>query len=225
MEILQQENYRIIHLTDGKLIKDAVKLINAGRADGVNVNFVWNYIHHLNEMKSAPSTKYISIRDYGPDFELDYSAIYSLSKLESLSIYTSDRQEINYQHFPILHSTALFWRPKAKSLYQCTSLETLFLGKYSEPDLTKLESLTNMTYLRINTGSVKRLQGIEKLQNLTTLLLTQATRLEDLTGIEQLPNLRYLTIDNCRNIKNIQLLNEMSQTVNIKIQGTTPRLQ
>jgi hypothetical protein len=225
MEILKQEGYKIIHLTDGSLIKEAVKIINAGRADGVNFNFVENYLHHINEIRSAPTIKFISIRDYGPGFELDYSAIYSLSKLESLSIYTSDRQEINYLNFPILHSTALFWRPKAKSLYQCTSLESLFLGKYSEPDLTNLEFLTKLTYLRINTGSVKRLNGIEKLQDLSTILLMQATRLEDLTGIEQLPNLRYLMIDNCRNIKNIQLLTEVNKMVNVKTVGTTPTLK
>jgi hypothetical protein len=82
MEILKQEGYKIIHLTDGNLIIEAVKIINAGRADGVNFNFVENYLHHINEITSAPTTKYISIRDYGPDFELDYSAIYSLSKLD-----------------------------------------------------------------------------------------------------------------------------------------------
>ncbi len=37
MEILKQEGYKIIHLTDGNLIKEAVKIINAGRADGVNL--------------------------------------------------------------------------------------------------------------------------------------------------------------------------------------------
>jgi hypothetical protein len=53
----------------------------------------------------------------------------------------------------------------------------------------------------------------------------QATRPEDLTGIEQLPDLRYLMKDNCRNIKNIQLLTELSKMVNVKIVGTTPTLK
>lgn len=225
MEILKQNGYKVIHLIDGKLIKDAVKMINEERADGINFNFVYNFVHNIDEIKSAPSTRYITINDYDPNFKFDYSAINTLAKLEHLSVYTSDKKEINYLNFPDLNSTALFWRPKAKSLYQCTSLESLFLGKYTESDLTKLEFLKNLNYLRINTGSIKRLNGIEKLQNLTTILLMQATRLEDLTGIEQLSNLRYLTIDNCRNIKNIQLLTEVSKTVNVKIVGTTPTLK
>jgi hypothetical protein len=225
MKILKEDGYKIIHLSDGNLIKEAVKMINAGQADGINFNFIWNYLHTIDEIRAAPATRYIRIMDNGPDFELDYSAIYALSKLESLSIYTSDRQEINYLNFPILHSTALFWLRKAKSLYQCRGLERLFLGKYSEPDLTKLEFLTKLTYLRINTGSVKRLTGIEKLQDLSTIYLMQATRLEDLTGIEQLPNLRYLMIDNCRNIKNIQLLTEVRKMVDVQIVGTTPTLK
>src|SRR6185437_4564850 len=121
----------------------------------------------------------------------------------------SDRKEINYLNFPALKSTALFWRPKAESLFQCRNLGNLFLGKYTEADLTRLEHLTNLNYLRINTGSIKRLSGIEKLQGLTTLKLMQATKLEDLTGIERLQNLRKLVIDNCRNIQNIDSLREI----------------
>jgi Leucine-rich repeat (LRR) protein len=222
MEILRQNNYDIVHLTDGKLILEAVKLINDQKADGINFNFTKNFPADINEIKLAADIKYIQINDYTWDF--DYSAVNYLSKLEHLSVYTTDKKEINFSNWPLLKSTALYWRPKANSLFKCLNLERLFIGKYSGPDLSKFEFLENLKYLRINTGSVKSLKGIEKLQHLETLLLMQATKLEDLTGIDKLPNLKQLRIDNCRNIKNIDIVADLKD-IKMEIRGTTPKLR
>lgn len=51
----------------------------------------------------------------------------------------------------------------------------------------------------------------------------QATKLEDLRGIEKLPQLRHLRIDNCRNIKNTDIITHLKE-VKTEIVGTTPRL-
>lgn len=220
MKILRQNNYDIIHLTDGKLTLEAVKLINDRRADGINFNFIKNFPSDINEIKLAQGIKYIQINDYSWSF--DYSAINYLSKLEHLSVYTTDKKEIDFLNYPALKSTAIFWRPKAKSLFKCVNLERLFIGKYNETNLSKFENLVNLKYLRINTGSVKTLKGIEKLQNLETLWLIQATKLEDLNGIERLPKLNHLRIDNCRNINNMNIIPSLKGLTTLEIAGTTP---
>ncbi len=220
MQILTQNNYTIINLTDGKLMPEAVKLINKKRADGINFNFIKKFPAHINEIGLASNIKYIQINDYSWDF--DYSAINNLVKLEHLSVYTTDKKEINFSNFPFLKSAALFWRAAAHSLFKCINLERLFIGKYNQQDLSKFEFLNNLKYLRINTGSVKTLKGIEKLQNLETLLIMQATKLEDLTGIENLPNLRHLRIDNCKNINNMNIVADLKDLTTLEIVGTTP---
>jgi hypothetical protein len=220
MEILRQNNYNIVHLTDGKSIKKAVKLINDRHADGVNFNFIKNFPTNIDEIKLAKEIKYVQINDHG----YDYSAINHLSYLEDLSVYTTDKTEINFSNYPFLKRTAIFWRSKANSLFNCTNLELLFIGKYTDPDLTKFEFLKNLKYLRINTGSVKTLKGIDKLQNLQTLLLMQTTKLEDLEGIDKLPHLQHLRIDNCRNIKNIDIVAKLKNITRLQIVGTTPSL-
>ena len=221
MEILRQNDYHIVHLTDGKLIMEAIQLIHDRKADGINFNFIKNFPANINEIKLATDLKYIQVNDYSWDF--DYSAINYLSKLEHLSVYTTDKKEIDFSNYPLLTSTAIYWRLKAKSLFDCYKLERLFLGKYTDNDLSKLESLKNLKYLRINTGSINSLSGVEKLQNLETLFLMQATKLEDLRGIEKLPQLRHLRIDNCRNIKNTDIITNLKE-VKTEIFGTTPRL-
>ena len=222
MEIVQINNYNVINLIDGKLISDAIKLVNDGQADGINFNFIKNFPSNIDEIKFASNIRYIQINDYAWDF--DYSAVNHLSKLEHLSLYSTDRKEMNYLNFPILNSTALNWRPKAKSLFGCANLERLFIGRYSDVDLSRFEFLNNLKYLRINTGSIKTLKGIEKLNDIESLLLTQLTKLEDISGIETLTNLTLLRIDNCRNIKNIHILKNLKSSIRLEIVGTTPRL-
>jgi Leucine-rich repeat (LRR) protein len=222
MEIIKYADFKVLHLTDGKEILDAVKLINKGKAQGINFNFVYHFPPNIDEIKLAPDIKYIQLNDYSWNF--DYSAINLLTKMESLSIYTTDKKEINYFNFPALKSTAIYWRPKANSLFQCGNLEHLFIGKYNGLDLSKFEALKKLKWLRINTGSIRSLKGIEKLSQIDTLLLCQATKLEDISGIESLPKLQFVRIDNCRNIKNIHILKQLTGATKMDICGTTPRL-
>ena len=222
MEIVRKNNFNVIHLHDGNLVSKAVKLINSGKADGINFNFISNHPSNINEIAEALKARYIQINDYSGDF--DYGAIKALTNLEYLAIYTSDKKEINYKHFPFLRETALFWRPKASSLFMSKNLEHLFISKYTEPDLAKFEGLSNLKYLRINTGSVTSLKGIENLINLETLLLTQATKLKDITEIEKLTNLQHLTIDNCRNILDINVVSRLTNLTTLIIRGSTPNL-
>jgi len=221
MKVSQKDSYNIISLWDGQKINDAVQLIKDGKADGINFNFTENFPKDLNEIKSAQQIKFVQINGYSWDF--DYSAINELNNIEELLIYTTDKREINFASFPNLKRTAIFWRPKADSLFECTGLERLFLGKYSYPDLSRLSKLTNLRYLRINTGSVQHLKGIENLKNLETLMLMQVTKLEDLAGIESLTKLNKLQIDNCKNIKNIDLVKKLDTIKSLTIVGTTPR--
>jgi hypothetical protein len=221
MEILRQNEYNIVHLTDGKSIVDAIKLINSKKADGINFNFTKNFPADLHEIKLAPDIKYIQINDYTWDF--DYSAINNLQKLEHLSIYTTDKKEINFALFPNLKNVTIFWRPKASSLFDSVNLERLFLGKYSDIDLSKLSKLTNLKYLRLNTGVVKSLKGIENCKDLETLMLMQNSKLEDISGIEKLQKLKRLRIDNCRSIKNIDVVKELKSLDSLEIVGTTPK--
>lgn len=215
------ENLNILHLWDGAGVSEAVKLINDGKANGINFNFTKNFPSNINEVKNALGLKYLQINDY--TWEFDYTAMNYLSSLECLYIYTTDKKEINYSNYPYLKKTALYWRPKAKSLFECKHLESLFIGKYTEHDLSSFEGLNNLKSLRINTGSVRSLKGIEKLQNLEKLWLAQPTKLENINGVEKLQNLKSLRIDNCKNIKDFEVLKDLKTIIDLKISGTTPK--
>jgi hypothetical protein len=221
MEILEQSGYRIVHLTDGARLADAVDLINRRLADGVNLNFIRNFPRDIDLLQSAKAIKSVQINDYS--WKYDYSVIHSLTTLEALSVYTTDKKEIDYSRFPRLKRAALFWRPKAGSLFNCRSLEQLFLGKFRDVDLSRLSGLVNLKYLRLNTGSVQNLHGIEHLVHLEELLLMLATKLQSIQGVESLPSLRLLEIWNCRNIADIHRVAKLHRATRVAIRGTTPK--
>jgi hypothetical protein len=221
MEVLAQNGYKVIHLTDGFLLPEAIEWVERGKADGINLNFVRNFPASINLIKGSKKMRFLAINDYDHKKEYDYSAIHFLTSLEHLSVYTTDNKEIDYSAFPLLNSTAIMWRPKARSLFEKTSLKRLFLGRFKGQDLMPLQSLKELEYLRLNTGSVVSLKGIESFNGLEELLLMQLTKLEDINSIQHLERLKYLRIDNCKKIKNIEAIKRLSIPT-LEIAGTTP---
>jgi hypothetical protein len=165
--------------------------------------------------------RFIAVNDYDHKMNYDYSAIHFLNSLEHLSVYATDTKEIDYSAFPLLKSTAIMWRPKAKSLFEKTKLKRLFLGKFKEPDLMPFNSLKELKYLRLNTGSLVSLKGIDAFNGLEELLLMQLTKLEDINPIQQLTKLKYLRIDNCSKVQNIETIKRLG-VPKLEIAGTTP---
>lgn len=220
MEIMRDHGLRIIHLTDGKEHQLAVKLINSGKADGINLNYIRNRPDSLEFLANCPRIRALTVNP----LIADYSIINTLSNLEELSVYTDDRKEIRFDQLPNLREVAIFWRPRAKSLFECSRLERLFLGKYRGHDLLHLAKLTNLRYLRVNTGSVKSLAGISNLLKLEVVYLALIPSLHSIDGLQFLPNLKELIIDDCKNIGDIATIKKLPPKVKVRLEGSTPKI-
>lgn len=221
LDILHQGDYRIVHLTDGDLLNEAVKLIDKGKADGINLNYIRNWRTDLEPLRNSQTIKCLTVNDYPPSMQYDYSAVQTLTNLQHLSINTTDKKEIDFSAFPVLTSVALTWRPKAKSLFSCVQLQRLFLNRYTGQDLSEVSNLKNLKFLRVNLGSVVSLKGLEEITGLEELMLMQATKLEDIENILALKHLKRLRVDNCKRVKNISAVKKMN-IPKLEIVGTTP---
>ncbi|MBS0645224.1 MAG: hypothetical protein JSR97_01350 [Verrucomicrobia bacterium] len=221
LDILQQGDYKIVHLTDGELLSEAVKLIDKGKADGINLNYIRNWRTDLEPLRNSNTIKCLAVNDYPPSMQYDYSAVQTLTNLQHLAINTTDKKEIDFSAFPLLTSVALTWRPKAKSLFSCVQLQRLFLNRYTGQDLTELSSLKNLKFLRINLGSVISLRGLKEITTLEELMLMQTTKLEDIEDLLTLKHLKRLRIDNCKRVRNISAVKRMN-ILKLEIVGTTP---
>src|SRR5690242_294794 len=210
LDILQQGDFKIVHLTDGELLTDAIKLIDKGKANGINLNYIRNWRMDLEPLRNSQTIKCLVVNDYPPSRQYDYSAIHSLRNLQHLSINTTDKKEIDFSVFPFLTSVTLTWRPKAKSLFNCAQLQRLFLNRYTGQDLQELSQLKHLKFLRINLGSVTSLNGLKEITELEELMLMQATKLEDIDDLLTLKHLTRLRVDNCKRVRNISVVKKMN---------------
>tara|TARA_R110000868_G_scaffold410609_1_gene699233 strand:+ start:28 stop:741 length:714 start_codon:yes stop_codon:yes gene_type:complete len=209
-----------VDVQDGNNLPLAVDKVKRNEVDGIGLNLIRNWPKtDINVISSCPNIKFLYIH-YAP---FDYSVVNELENIVQLGIDTDDRNEIVFSNKPRLRNVSLHWRAKAKSLFECRQLEDLWMGKYNGKNLSDFENLSNLKSLRINTGSISSLNGIENLSKLENLYLAQVTKLEDISAIENLKNLKSLTINNCKKIKNIEVINSLKNIDIVNIMGTTPK--
>jgi hypothetical protein len=137
--------------------------------------------------------------------------IHSLHELRRLGITTYCSSEIRFSEFPELERSALEWRPKAKSLFECSSLKRLFVNRYRGKDLSPFGKLVNLKHLSVLTAPIKNLAGLAPLVKLRYLRLGNMRCLSSLTEIEQLVDLELFEIRGCRHFKSIEAIGELGQ--------------
>jgi hypothetical protein len=137
--------------------------------------------------------------------------IHSLRELRVLEIITYCQTEIRFSAFPRLEECALEWRPKAASLFGCTTLKKLFVNPYKGKDTAPFSRLANLESLAILNAPVKSLYGLRLLKRLRSLRLGNLKRLHSLAGIEGLAKLEELEINTCRAIGSIEEVGFLSR--------------
>lgn len=140
----------------------------------------------------------------------DVTPIHSLHALKALGVITYCTTEINFRAFPALEDCSLEWRPKAQSLFECKTLETLFVNRYSGKDVTPFANLTELESLAILNAPIDSLRGLERLQKLRRLRLANLRRISSLAGIETLNQLEELEIHTCRGFSSIKELRPLT---------------
>jgi Leucine-rich repeat (LRR) protein len=174
-------------MTDYLLDNRIVDLeLNDGKGwRGSDLSFLGNLPH-------LQSFKIIDLRISSVD------PIHFLRELRALEVITYCRTEIQFAAFPRLEACALEWRPKAVSLFDCTTLKRLFVNHYNGKNVALFAKLLNLESLAILNAPVENLCGIGALKKLRSLRLANLKRLKSLAGIEELVNLEELDINTCR---------------------------
>jgi len=137
--------------------------------------------------------------------------IHFLNELRSLEVTTYCKTAINFSVFPRLEDCALEWRPKAVSLFDCGTLNKLFINRYAGKHTTSFARLVNLESLAILNAPVENLHGLSALKRLRSLRLANLKRLTSLAGIERLANLEELEINTCRGVAAIEEVGCLSQ--------------
>ena len=136
----------------------------------------------------------------------DDSPVQELHGLRLLELNTYCQNPIEFAQFPELEECALEWRRGATSLFQCNSLQRLFVNAYSGKVADSFGKLRNLTELSIANGSLSDISGLEGCERLGFLGLYNLKRLTSLQGLSKLTGLQRVEINGCRNIGRIDEL-------------------
>lgn len=162
----------------------------------------------LSFLEQLPHLRSLKILDLAMP---SVAPIHCLHELCELEVITYCRTEIRFSEFPRLEHCALEWRPKASSLFDCTTLKTLFVDRYKGKNVDSFGRLVNLESLAILNGPVEDLHGLSTLKRLRSLRLAGLRRLKSLAGIEKLAGLEELDVHTCRAIRSIEEVGSLSR--------------
>jgi len=162
----------------------------------------------LSFLSQLPNLKLFEIFDFNIK---DITPIHSLTALRRLGVTTYCSTGIRFPLFPYLESCGLEWRPKAASLFECKTLQNLFINRYTGKNVDLFAKLITLESLGILNAPIENLRGLSELNNLRLLRLANLKRLSSISGIEGLANLEELEINTCRGITSIAGIEHLSQ--------------
>lgn len=178
----------------------------------------------LDFLRNLGWLKAFAILDWGIR---DVSPIHHLPKLQMLEVSTYCKTEIRFECFPCLVDCRLTWREGAASLFQCRTLERLFLSNFTGESTDACGRLAELEALFIASSAVRSLEGLRSLKRIKSLGLYDLKGLESLKGIESLAQLETLEINGCRSLSGIAEIGQLSNLRRLELNddGGLPSLK
>jgi len=177
----------------------------------------------LSFLTKLPDLTELQIIDFNLD---DVSPVHDLHKLKSLQISTYCKSEIDFRQFPHLEDVALEWRPKAKSLYECTSLKRIFINRWSGRSFEGFGRTQGLRKLSLKGSRLERI-GQVSFPHLEELEIALAVKLASLEGVETLRALKSLWINTCKKIDDLSPISSLTglESVHFCNCGDVPSLK
>ena len=184
----------------------------------------WPRGSDLSFLKNLKQLKYFELLDH---WVSDISIINNLSELKELNITSNCNDVIDCSNFPHLERIGLEWFPNAKSLFDCVTLQRVFIYCCKIKDLSVFKKLRNLEYLSLKSPSIEAIGDISSLKNLKFLGIYNARKLVSLEGIEVLKDLEFLEIERCQKIPDIEPVRQLKNLKRLWIpnNGAIPTLK
>lgn len=136
----------------------------------------------------------------------DITPMRHLTNLEYIGLQCALTKAPDFSQFKQLTHLFLFWRPQAKSVFDCSGLRLLNIVNYPTEDLQDLKALAGLRHLQITSRKLASLAGIEALRTLKTLDLAECPKLESLSGLEKCRELQAVELQNCKKVRSVSTL-------------------
>lgn len=177
------------------------KLLDLSFIDGLSqLESIYIYPSNDIRIKGFSSLYFLeNLRNLELQFFTDWSSLteeaLDLSKLKKLKFFTS------------------VWNDRIINLSTCKSLENLQTRHYPNLNCQELEQLINLKHLQIMESKITNLNGIEKLENLDSLIIGHCRKLENIDNISDCSRLEMVHIEKCPKLLNINISSTSLKTI------------
>lgn len=125
-------------------------------------------------------------------------AIEYLADIEALSLNVPDAYDIDYRKFNGLRSLFCYGRKPNESLFECRTIEELYIDEFVSADSQRIGDLRSLKRLTIANSDLSDLSFLCNLNELTHLVLTNCKSITSFKPISFLPHLNRLEIRGSR---------------------------
>lgn len=133
-------------------------------------------------------------------------AISAQDQLTELSLDVPDAYTIDYTRLVALKKLFTYGKKKNDSLYQCTSLEDLYINEMKVGDRHELGNLVNLKKLSIANSDITKLDFLSQLKQLEWLELDNCKKISSFEPVSNLKRLKRLHINEYKDIGDISFL-------------------
>ena len=133
----------------------------------------------------------------------DISPLQFLPDIEHIGLECEFTKAPDFSEFKSLTHFQVFWRTKARSVFNCTNLKHLNIVNYQSENLEDMKKLINLERLLLISRKLKSLAGIDALQKLKSLDLANCYSLETIDDIKKCPNLEDVLIRGSRKLGDV----------------------
>ncbi|QQP81285.1 hypothetical protein JI729_08045 [Bacillus sp. TK-2] len=194
-------------------LDEYVNFINTNNFTGVYINDLRYSLHHINFLERCPQIESLHISS---TYITDYSALYKLKNLKSLSL-EEPQVPLNLtelESFTNLEELHIQCNKNIKGFESCPNLKELYIWKYKpkQKNLEELISLQKIEKLSITQGNISSLKGCRSFPKLKHLELNYLRHLEHIDEIENnASTLKHIEFDHCSKLKNHEYLRYLTE--------------
>jgi len=140
----------------------------------------------------------------------DLTPLKFIPNLEYLGLQCEFTKAPDFSKFDQLRVCKILWRPKAKTVLDCSGLKLLNVVNYPAENLQDLEGMAGLERLQVTSRKLESLVGVESLKGLRILDLVGCPKLALLAGIETCKDLQVVELENCKKVVDVSGLGELS---------------
>jgi hypothetical protein len=165
----------------------------------------------LPDLDFLSDYSFLEVLDITSVDDYNYNFLYSLKNIKELSINIEGRNIIDLSYQENILDLTIKWRKgKILGLEKCQKISSLCLIEYTEENFYPISPLQNLKNLIVKTGSIKSVNGVERLLVLENLLLGYCKLLKSINSLERNFNLKSISFERCSNIEDYTPLGHLS---------------